>query len=144
MYKVQSGKTSQFFGGFCSKLARTKIQQIIDKAIKHNWRTVFRGICSYAKMNSNGVNFILFFYTLLITLPQNLPRLHFSPLPLPEYAATPRYGQAYNSVRAHCPGPLTMMTPLFPILSTNHRASGDVYCISPSAASEHDLAPQLQ
>ena len=56
-YQVQSAKMSPVFFGVCRKLARTKTQQITDKACKHNGRTVFLRV-----LTCGGVNFV--FYTL--------------------------------------------------------------------------------
>ena len=55
----------------------------------------------YAWINRNGVNFIL---SCLSSLhPHNLPQLHFSPPPFPEYTSTIRSMRAYVSVQVSAP-----------------------------------------
>ena len=56
VYDLWSTINVQVFFGLCRKLARTKTQQISDKASKHNGRKVF------LQLSTGGVNFI--FYTL--------------------------------------------------------------------------------
>ena len=78
--------------GFCRKLASTIFQQGTEKASEHNRHTVFSWVFVLLTHASTGVvpNLSYNLFSILITLPNNLCQLSYSPPPPPltEYDAS--------------------------------------------------------
>ena len=79
-------KFSRFLGlRICRKLARTKNQQVTEKASRQNGRTVFcRFYYWLGAYQQECCQHFLIIYSLFITLPHNLRQLPFSPPPPPQ------------------------------------------------------------